>query len=65
MIGLTGIQLPPRHGVAARLFALGIVTRADLMVTGGYGHSRLREFVLAGVTRDTLARADIPTLLSD
>jgi nucleotide-binding universal stress UspA family protein len=52
------------HGVAATLFAHGILTRADLMVMGGYGHSRLREFILGGVTRDTLARTDIPTLLS-
>jgi len=52
------------HGVAATLSAHGILTRADLMVMGGYGHSRLREFVLGGVTRDTLARVDIPTLLS-
>ena len=52
------------HGVAATLSAHGILTRADLMVMGGYGHSRLREFVLGGVTRDTLARIDIPTLLS-
>jgi len=52
------------HGVAATLFAHGILTRTDLMVMGGYGHSRLREFVLGGVTRDTLARTDIPTLLS-
>jgi nucleotide-binding universal stress UspA family protein len=51
-------------GVAATLFAHGILTRADLMVMGGYGHSRLREFILGGVTRDTLARTDIPTLLS-
>jgi nucleotide-binding universal stress UspA family protein len=51
-------------GVAATLFAHGILTRADLVVMGGYGHSRLREFILGGVTRDTLARTDIPTLLS-
>jgi nucleotide-binding universal stress UspA family protein len=51
-------------GVAATLFAHGLSTRADLMVMGGYGHSRLREFVLGGVTRDTIARTDIPTLLS-
>ena len=35
-----------------------------MIVMGGYGHSRLREFVLGGATRDTLARTDIPTLLS-
>jgi nucleotide-binding universal stress UspA family protein len=52
------------NGVAATLFAHGTLTRADLMVMGGYGHSHLREFILGGVTRDTLARTDIPTLLS-
>jgi nucleotide-binding universal stress UspA family protein len=29
-------------------------TSADLLVLGGYGHSRLREFVLGGVTRSIL-----------
>src|SRR5271163_1943510 len=60
------VNVLPVHddGVAATLSAHGILTRADLMVMGGYGHSRLREFVLGGVTRDTLARVDIPTLLS-
>ena len=37
---------------------------ADLMVMGGYGHSRLREFVLGGVTRSILAKMTIPTLMS-
>jgi nucleotide-binding universal stress UspA family protein len=37
---------------------------ADFMVMGGYGHSRLREFVLGGVTRSILATMTIPTLLS-
>jgi nucleotide-binding universal stress UspA family protein len=37
---------------------------ADLMVIGGYGHSRFREFVLGGVTRSILATMTIPTLLS-
>lgn len=33
--------------------------RCDLLVLGGYGHSRIREFVLGGVTRHTL-RHDAP-----
>jgi nucleotide-binding universal stress UspA family protein len=37
---------------------------ADFMVMGGYGHSRLREFVLGGVTRTMLATMTIPTLMS-
>ncbi len=37
---------------------------ADLVVMGGYGHSRLREFVLGGATRGILAEMSVPTLLS-
>jgi nucleotide-binding universal stress UspA family protein len=37
---------------------------ADLIVSGGYGHSRLREWVLGGVTRHMLAQMTVPTLFS-
>jgi nucleotide-binding universal stress UspA family protein len=37
---------------------------ADLIVMGGYGHSRWREFVLGGVTRGLLASMTVPTLMS-
>jgi nucleotide-binding universal stress UspA family protein len=37
---------------------------ADFMVMGGYGHSRLREFVLGGVTRSILHSMVVPTLMS-
>jgi len=37
---------------------------ADFMVMGGYGHSRLREFVLGGVTRGILHSMVVPTLMS-
>jgi nucleotide-binding universal stress UspA family protein len=33
---------------------------ADLIVLGAYGHSRFREWVLGGVTRDILSRAPVP-----
>ncbi len=36
---------------------------ADLLVMGAYGHSRLREMVLGGVTRSVLADADVPVFL--
>jgi nucleotide-binding universal stress UspA family protein len=36
----------------------------DLLVMGGYGHSRLREVVLGGVTRDMLRSMTVPTLMS-
>ena len=37
---------------------------ADLIVMGGYGHSRLREFVLGGATRGILASMTVPVLMS-
>jgi len=37
---------------------------ADLIVMGGYGHSRLREFVLGGATRGILTSMTVPTLMS-
>lgn len=37
---------------------------ADLIVMGAYGHSRVREFVLGGVTRSLLARSQFPLLLA-
>lgn len=36
----------------------------DLIVMGGYGHSRLREFVLGGATRGILAAMTVPVLMS-
>jgi nucleotide-binding universal stress UspA family protein len=36
----------------------------DFIVMGGYGHSRLREFVLGGATRGILASMTVPTLMS-
>jgi len=38
--------------------------RADLLVMGAYGHSKLREFVLGGVTHSMLAHPPVPLLLS-
>jgi nucleotide-binding universal stress UspA family protein len=37
---------------------------ADLLVMGGYGHSRLREIVLGGATRTVLGDMTVPVLLS-
>jgi nucleotide-binding universal stress UspA family protein len=37
---------------------------ADLIVMGGYGHSRLREFVLGGATRGIRSSMTVPTLMS-
>ena len=37
---------------------------ADFMVMGGYGHSRLREFVLGGVTHSIFRSMTVPTLMA-
>jgi nucleotide-binding universal stress UspA family protein len=37
---------------------------ADFLVMGGYGHSRWREFLLGGATRDILSSMTLPTLMS-
>ena len=37
---------------------------ADLLVMGGFGHSRLREFILGGATREVLDKPDLPVLMS-
>jgi nucleotide-binding universal stress UspA family protein len=37
---------------------------ADLLVMGGYGHSRFRELVLGGATRQILAQMTVPVLMA-
>lgn len=40
------------------------IANADLLVMGGFGHSRFRDFVLGGATRSVLTAPAVPTLLS-
>jgi nucleotide-binding universal stress UspA family protein len=66
-----------RHGVAAfalaspsagndasALYALAQDQGADLIVAGAYGHSRLREWMLGGVTKDLLLSKERYSLVS-
>lgn len=48
------LALARSGGDADRLEGLAREWRADVLVAGAYGHSRLREWVLGGVTRDLL-----------
>ena len=50
--------------VADALLSHAADSGADFMVMGGYGHSRLREFVLGGVTRSIFKSLTIPTLMA-
>ena len=67
-----------RHGVKAHAVVVNTTTRSeadeltaalalhqsDMLVMGCYGHSRLREMVLGGVTKHILGHMTIPVLLS-
>lgn len=66
-----------RHGVSAEIRKIGgwgysgeailneaTQTGADMIVMGGYGHSRFREWMLGGATRHVLSNATIPVLMA-
>ncbi len=67
-----------RHGLHAKVDAVDIGNRsasdylgtrldedgADLMVMGCYGHSRFRELVFGGMSRDMLGAVKVPTVMS-
>ena len=50
--------------VADAILSHAADSSADFVVMGGYGHSRLREFILGGATRGMLQAMTVPTLLS-
>ena len=54
----------PEIDVASTVLSYAADSSADLIVMGGYGHSRLREFVLGGVTRAILESMTVPVLMS-
>jgi nucleotide-binding universal stress UspA family protein len=67
-----------RHGVDARVHGQGEASRevgerllslaadldSDLLVMGCYGHARVREWVLGGVTRTVLGSMTLPVLMA-
>ncbi|MBY3184209.1 universal stress protein [Rhizobium laguerreae] len=48
----------------AAIQSAALERKADLLIAGGFGHSRLREFILGGVTRELLVKAELPVLLA-
>jgi nucleotide-binding universal stress UspA family protein len=54
----------PGLDIANTILSHAADTSADFIVMGGYGHSRLREFILGGATRGILATMTVPTLMS-
>ncbi len=70
-LSLHGVGLQPEPvadapgGTTDALLRAVVGARADVLVLGGYGHSRVREFVLGGVTRRLLHHgAPLPLLMA-
>ena len=71
-------QMLTRHGVRAEIAVLArtqplisdILNRrateigADMVVMGAYGHSRFRQAILGGATRNMLEKAQVPVLMA-
>lgn len=55
---------PGNAGIARALIDAAVQGGAGVLVVGGYGHSRLRELVLGGVTRDVFANAPLPVFMA-
>ena len=50
--------------VGAALMRKAVAIGADLLVMGGYGHARLRERILGGVTHHIVNQPELPILLA-
>ena len=50
--------------IADTLFSTALARKCGLMVMGAYGHSRLAEMLLGGVTRRAVTNPEIPILLA-
>ena len=76
--GLPLAELLTRHGCAVEVTVLSKTlprvsdviqrhvsdTGADMVVMGAYGHSRFREAILGGTTRNMLEQAEVPVLMA-
>jgi nucleotide-binding universal stress UspA family protein len=54
----------PDIDVPSTILSHAADSSADMIVMGGYGHSRLREFILGGATRGLLEAMTVPVLMS-
>jgi len=50
--------------VTSTILSYAADSSADMIVMGGYGHSRLREFILGGTTRGIFETMTVPVLMS-
>jgi nucleotide-binding universal stress UspA family protein len=64
VVAVREVYRQARGPVAAELLRLVRDEDADLIVAGGYGHSRLGEWIFGGVTHELLASSPVCCLLS-
>jgi nucleotide-binding universal stress UspA family protein len=60
----TVLMSADRVDIQPTISSIAADTGLDLIVMGGYGHSRLNERILGGVTRGMLQSMTVPTLMS-
>jgi nucleotide-binding universal stress UspA family protein len=60
----TVLRVPRGRSVSEALQSIMADQGADLLCMGAYGHSRFRELVLGGVTRDIMRHMTLPTLIA-
>lgn len=62
---VTVARLPREGRATADVLRRHVVdTAADLLVLGAYGHSRLRDWILGGVTRSMVAEPPVPVFMA-
>jgi nucleotide-binding universal stress UspA family protein len=54
----------PDIDVPSAILSYAADNGTDMLVMGGYGHSRVREFILGGATRGILSSMTVPVLMS-
>ncbi len=59
------VAMPTREADAPVLLRLADERKADLIVAGAYGRSRLSEWIFGGVTRSLLTRSKVPILFAN
>ena len=63
-IAATLKKLPPADDIGAALLSHAADSSADFIVMGGYGHSRIREFILGGATRTMFQSQTVPVFMA-
>ena len=64
-VAATGNVIANPEGFVDVLESTAIAGRVDLVVAGGYGHSRMREWLFGGMTRNLLKSSLLNRLFSN